>query len=117
MRVDIAGENIAPADVEKALEEHPDISAVAVIGIPDARWGETVGAYVQRTPEKNHALNTKEIRIWLRNRIAAHKIPDHVFWIGEEPDVPQELPVNASGKVLKAQLSATATELLKQRCK
>lgn len=65
----------------------------------------------------NHNLNSngnsKDIRIWLRNRIAPHKIPDHVFWVGEEAGVPMELPVNASGKVLKTELSAIATNLIK----
>ncbi|KAA8648041.1 Nonribosomal peptide synthetases (NRPS) [Aspergillus tanneri] len=109
------GENIAPADIEKVLEQHPDIAAAAVIGIPDTRWGETIGAYIQRGQNAQSELNAKDIKIWLRNRIAPHKIPDHVFWIGEEAGVPQELPVNATGKVLKTELSAIARDLLKGR--
>ena len=112
----LAGENIAPSDIEKALEQHPDIAAAAVVGIPDTRWGEIIAAYIHRAPQDhNRLLTVKDIRVWLRKRVAAHKTPDHFFLVGEDAGVPQQLPVNASGKVLKTELSAIAVGLVKER--
>ncbi|CAJ2510890.1 Uu.00g065150.m01.CDS01 [Anthostomella pinea] len=92
-------------------ELHPGIAAAAVVGVRDARWGETVGAFLQR---QQHDFNaqSKDVKIWLRKRIAPHKVPDHLFWIGEDPGVPGEFPVNASGKVLKNELGVVANRLL-----
>ncbi|KAJ5737065.1 Nonribosomal peptide synthetases (NRPS) [Penicillium malachiteum] len=73
------GESIAPTDIEKILEQHPGIAATAITGVPDARWGETIAAYIQRGEEIEMNLKTKDIKIWLRNRVTSHKIPDHVF--------------------------------------
>jgi acyl-CoA synthetase (AMP-forming)/AMP-acid ligase II len=108
------GENIFPGDVEKALELHPDIAAAAVIGIPDAYWGETVGAFVQRTQNSKSEteIGRKDVKIWLRNRIAPHKVPEYFFWIGEGQGVPDELPVNATGKIVKKELRAIAGGLV-----
>ncbi|KAJ5408180.1 hypothetical protein N7509_002063 [Penicillium cosmopolitanum] len=85
------GENIAPRDVEQVLELHPDILTAAVVGIPD--------------------IGSKDICIWLRTRLAAFKIPEHVFWIGDGTGVPDHLPVNSSGKILKQELSRIADHL------
>jgi mevalonyl-CoA ligase len=105
------GENIAPGDVEKALELHPDIAASAVVGIPDARWGEIVGAFVLRASPESE-VKSKDVKNWLRSRIAPHKVPEHIFWLGELEGVPSQMPVNASGKTLKNELSAIAVSLL-----
>jgi mevalonyl-CoA ligase len=108
------------------LESHHDIAAVAVVGIPDAYWGEIIGAFVQRTAPTTTNTNPtsssgepkigkKEIKLWLRNRIAPHKVPEQFFWIGEEPGVPDELPINNTGKILKAELRAVARSLVEGR--
>ncbi|RAQ49584.1 AMP dependent CoA ligase [Aspergillus flavus] len=107
------GENIAPGDVEKVLEQHPDIATAAVVGIPNVRLGEMITAFIQRAPDAQGGLKSKDVKIWLRSRIATHKIPDHVLWIGEVAGVPDRLPVNASGKVLKTELSAIASSLVR----
>ncbi|KAE8337381.1 hypothetical protein BDV24DRAFT_167382 [Aspergillus arachidicola] len=107
------GENIAPGDVEKVLEQHPDIVAAAVVGIPNVRLGEAITAYIQRAPGVQGGLKSMDVKIWLRSRIATHKIPDHVFWIGEDAGIPHQSPVNASGKVLKTELSAIASGLVR----
>ncbi|GMF74669.1 unnamed protein product [Aspergillus oryzae] len=108
-----ACENIAPGDVEKVLEQHPDIATAAVVGIPNVRLGEMITAFIQRAPDAQGGLKSKDVKIWLRSRIATHKIPDHVLWIGEDAGVPDRLPVNASGKVLKTELSAIASSLVR----
>jgi long-chain acyl-CoA synthetase len=90
------GENIYAAEVEAALYEHPDITEAATIGIPDARLGETVGAVVRVRP--GSTLIEDGVREHVAQRLAAFKVPAHV-WITSE-----ELPRNASGKVLKREL-------------
>ena len=84
-----------------------------MVGIPNVRLGETITAFIQRAPGVQGGLKSKDVKIWLRSRIATHKIPDHVFWIGEDVGVPDRLPVNASGKVLKTELCAIASCLVR----
>ncbi|KAK6072312.1 AMP-binding enzyme [Seiridium cupressi] len=116
------GENIFPRDVEEVLEQHPDVHAAAVVGIPDPYWGETVGAFIQRakgletssgSTESQAHVGSKELKLWMRSRVAPHKMPEHFFWIGEGKGVPDDLPVNYTGKVVKSELRAAAIVLVK----
>ncbi|MCP5180556.1 MAG: fatty acid--CoA ligase [Pseudomonadales bacterium] len=91
------GENVYPAEVESAIFGHPGVSDVAVIGVPDERWGEAVKAVVVRTPGTNASAD--DIIGWARERIAGYKCPKTVDFIAE-------LPRNPSGKVLKRELRA-----------
>jgi fatty-acyl-CoA synthase len=89
------GENIASSEVERVILELPHIQDVAVIGTPDARWGERPIAFlVART---GHNLNEENVRAHCRERLAAFKVPYRVFF-------EEELPRSASGKVLKREL-------------
>ena len=90
------GENIYAAEVEAALYEHPDITEAAIIGVPHERLGEEVGAVVRA--RSGVKVTEEEIRDHVAARLAAFKVPSRV-WIVEE-----ELPRNASGKVLKREL-------------
>jgi acyl-CoA synthetase (AMP-forming)/AMP-acid ligase II len=90
------GENIYAAEVEAALYEHPDITEAATIGIPDTRLGETVGAVVR--VRAGSTLTEDGVRAHVAQRLAAFKVPAHVWMTSEE------LPRNASGKVLKREL-------------
>jgi long-chain acyl-CoA synthetase len=90
------GENVYAAEVEAALYEHPDITEAATIGVPDERLGEAVGAVV-RTRD-GAALSADAVREHVAERLAAFKVPAHV-WITDDA-----LPRNASGKVLKRAL-------------
>src|SRR6478672_11845036 len=90
-------ENVYPIEVESALAEHPDVSDVAVIGVPDPRWGETVKAVVVRRP--GALLTEEELLAWSRDRIAGFKRPRSVDFV-------DELPRNPSGKLLKRVLRA-----------
>lgn len=91
------GENVYPAEVESAIFGHPAVQEVAVIGIPDQKWGETVKAVV--VPKPGMSIEEADIIAWARDRIAAFKAPRSV-------DVIEALPRNASGKILRKDLRA-----------
>ncbi|MFG2222960.1 long-chain-fatty-acid--CoA ligase [Streptomyces sp. NPDC048644] len=90
-----AGENIFPAEVENALSAHPAVLDVAVIGVPDDRWGEAVHAFVALRPEMTAA--PYELRTFLRGRLADFKIPTRYAVI-------DAVPRNPSGKILRRTL-------------
>jgi len=89
------GENVYPAEVENALSDHPAITDVAVIGVPDDRWGETVKAIV--VPKTSMDVRPEEIIAFARQRLAHYKCPTSV-------DFAESLPRNPSGKLLKREL-------------
>jgi fatty-acyl-CoA synthase/long-chain acyl-CoA synthetase len=87
------GENIYCAEVENALAAHPGIAEVALIGVPDPRWGETpLAVVVARDPAA--APTEAEIEAFAREHLAAYKRPRHVRWV-------DALPRNPGGKVVK----------------
>lgn len=88
-------ENIYPAEVESALFGHPAIGDVAVIGVPDERWGEAVKAVVVLKPGAE--ATPDDLIGFARERIAGFKLPKTIDFISE-------LPRNPSGKILKREL-------------
>ena len=90
-------ENVYPIEVESTLAEHPDVADVAVIGVPDERWGETVKAVVVRRP--GSILTEDELLSWAKDKVAGFKRPRSVDFV-------DELPRNPSGKLLKRVLRA-----------
>ncbi|MER5740393.1 long-chain fatty acid--CoA ligase [Streptomyces sp. NPDC002262] len=86
------GENIYPAEVEDALLRHPDVAEAAVIGVPDARWGEVGRAVV--VPRAGTSPTAGELLAHLGGLLARYKIPRSVV-------LAPELPRNATGKLLK----------------
>lgn len=89
------GENIYPAEVESAMYGHPAIAEVAVIAVPDEKWGEAVKAIVVLKPDAK--ADAQAILDFTRTRIAGYKVPKTVDFV-------KELPRNATGKVLKRTL-------------
>ena len=91
------GENIYSAEVENALSTHPAVAGVAVIGVPDARWGECVKALV--IPRPGHAPDEAALIAHCRGLLASYKVPKSVEFVDAFPLVP-------SGKVSKKDLRA-----------
>jgi fatty-acyl-CoA synthase len=95
------GENIYPAEVEAVLHEHPAIACAAMFGLPDAKWGEVAVAAIVRRRE----VTSAEIVEFCAARLARYKLPKQIFFV-------EELPLSASGKVLKRTLREQAEQHL-----
>lgn len=89
------GENVYPAEVESGIYGHPDVLEVAVIGVPDEKWGEAVKAVC--VPKPGATVDPESVINWARERLAGFKVPKSV-------DVIDALPRNPSGKILRRQL-------------
>ena len=89
------GENVYSAEVEQALAQHPAVAACAVIGVPDAQWGERVHAVVVLKP--GAAATIEAIREHCKSKIAGYKCPRSVEFMAA-------LPLSGAGKVLKTRL-------------
>jgi len=89
------GENVYPAEVEKILSGHPKISNVAIIGVPDDKWGEVGMAFV--VPAPNQTLTEEEVLGFLVGKVARFKYPKTVKFM-------KELPLTATMKVKKGEL-------------
>ncbi|HEY7610206.1 MAG TPA: long-chain fatty acid--CoA ligase [Alphaproteobacteria bacterium] len=86
------GENVYPAEVERALYTHPAVLEVAVVGVPDSKWGEVGAAYV--LPKPGAGLDGEELRAFCRKLLAAYKVPKYVQVVGD-------FPRTAAGKIQK----------------
>jgi acyl-CoA synthetase (AMP-forming)/AMP-acid ligase II len=92
----VGGFNAYPAEIEGFLSEHPSIAQAAVIGVPDDRLGQVGKAFVVlRSPAIS--LDADELVGWSRERMAGYKVPRYVQFV-------DELPTNATGKVVKDRL-------------
>ena len=91
------GENVYPAEFESGIYGHPDVLEVAVIGVPDEKWGEAVKAIC--VPKPGHSIVAESVIQWARERLAGCKVPKSV-------DTIAALPRNPSGKILRRDLRA-----------
>lgn len=91
----VAGENVYPAEVEKAINAHPDVHDSAVVGAPDERWGERVHAFVVARPGTE--LGTRDLARFLTGRLAGFKVPSRYEFV-------DAIPRNPSGKILRREL-------------
>ena len=89
------GENVYPAEVENAVFGHPAVADVAVIGVPDDKWGEAVKAIVVLKPGAD--ATAADVIAFARTRIAGYKVPKSVDFVAA-------LPRNPSGKILRREL-------------
>ena len=100
------GENVYPREIEEFLYSHPDIRDVQVVGVPDARFGEEIAAFVITRP--GGALDTETVREFCAGRIAHYKVPRYVIVI-------DEFPMTVTGKIQKFRLREQAIEELDLR--
>ncbi len=98
------GENIYPKEIEEFVNSVPGVLDTQVVGVPDTKYGEVVGAFVILKPGAD--LTPEDIQDYARPRIARYKVPKHVFLV-------KEFPLTASGKIQKYRLRDMAKELLK----
>ena len=89
------GENVYPAEIEKVLYQHPAVHMCAVIGLPDAKWGEVGKACVVLKP--NQTATEEELLKLMTERLAKYKVPKSVTFMAS-------LPISAAGKILKREL-------------
>lgn len=93
------GENIYPSELETLVGSHPMVKDIAVVGLPDEKWGERVHAVV--VPHDGASIDQAALQDWVRARIAGYKCPKSYAFISEA-----EMPRNATGKVLHRELRA-----------
>ncbi|KAG8167919.1 hypothetical protein KVR01_003608 [Diaporthe batatas] len=119
------GENIHPLEIENALFQHPLIAEASVVGVPDAKHGEAVCAFIvpragvateddptfgedgfARSESQGLPLLRKDdVRAWVRGRLSSHLVPKYVFWT-------DDYPKTASGKIQKYKLRDAAQDLI-----
>jgi len=100
------GENIYPVEVENFLMTHPGILDVAIFGVPDAKFGEAVCAWIRRSADDDGAgLTEAAVLAWCDGRIAHYKIPRRIRFV-------DELPMTVTGKVRKVEMREQAIERL-----
>jgi long-chain acyl-CoA synthetase len=90
------GHNVYPREIEDLLHRHPAVRAAAVVGVPDDRLGEEIGAAIVLAP--GATATPTQLREWVRAQVAPHKYPRHI-WIVDE------LPTGPTGKILKRAIS------------
>jgi len=89
------GENVYPAEVERVLLNHPKIFEVAVVGVPDEKWGKSGHAFIH--PKPGYRIDFEEIVAFLRNKVARYKIPKSM-------EILDVFPKTASGKIKRREL-------------
>lgn len=100
------GENIYPREIENFLYAMPEIEAVEVVGVPDEKYGEEVGAFIKL--KKDTQLTAEDVKEFCRGKISRHKIPRYVFFI-------HSFPMTASGKIQKYKLREMSLELIREQ--
>ncbi|MGD0063234.1 MAG: AMP-binding protein [Streptosporangiaceae bacterium] len=98
------GENIYPREIEEFLYTHPDILDAQVIGIPDAKYGEELMAWVRLRPGVP-ALTAESLRAFCTGKLAHYKIPRHVHIV-------DDFPMTVTGKVRKVEMRERAVQIL-----
>jgi len=89
------GMNIYPAEIEAVMIDHPQIAEVAVLGVPDEQWGESVKAIVRLAPGQE--VTAEEIIVWCKGKMAGYRVPKSIDFVAD-------FPRTAAGKVQKSVL-------------
>ncbi|HET8911308.1 MAG TPA: AMP-binding protein, partial [Ktedonobacteraceae bacterium] len=97
------GENVYPREIEEYLYTHPKVSDVQVIGVPDARYGEEIAAWVQ--VKAGETLTEEELKDYCKGQIAHYKIPRYIKFV-------DSYPMTVTGKIMKFQMRQQSTQEL-----
>ncbi|TVY32606.1 putative acyl-CoA synthetase [Lachnellula occidentalis] len=103
------GENILPLEIEERLVQHPAIIQASVVGLPDTKYGEAVGAFLQQRASQEWP-SQEELGKFVRKTLGWHKAPVHVFWLRADEDFPKI----GSGKIKKHVLKERGAELIRK---
>ncbi|UXA04720.1 AMP-binding protein [Mycobacterium sp. SMC-2] len=98
------GENLYPREIEDFLHTHPDIDAVQVVGVPDAKYGEEICAWIKMRPDRP-PLDADAVRAFCLGKLAHYKVPRYVHIV-------DEFPMTVTGKVRKVDMRAETVRLL-----
>jgi acyl-CoA synthetase (AMP-forming)/AMP-acid ligase II len=90
------GENIAPAEIEEVLMQHPAVGDAGVAGLPDEEWGQTIAAFV--VPAEGAVIDADELRAFVRGKLRTSKTPDRIIQV-------DRLPYTDSGKLIRRLLT------------
>jgi acyl-CoA synthetase (AMP-forming)/AMP-acid ligase II len=91
------GENVYPSEVEAVMAGHPAVQEVAVIGMPDPKWGETVQAVVVSKPDVS--CNAEDLKAWCKQHLAGYKQPKRIVFMASA-----DIPRTATGKIVHRKL-------------
>ncbi|KAK3671672.1 hypothetical protein LTR78_008405 [Recurvomyces mirabilis] len=106
------GENIAPMEIEDRLVEHEAVKQASIVGVPDDKYGEELGAYLELR-DGHSRPSDDELRAFVREKLARFKAPRYFFWLGrDDGKVPAEWPQTASGKISKSDLRKIVEKLI-----
>jgi fatty-acyl-CoA synthase len=98
------GENVYPREIEEFLYTHPDVEDAQVIGVPDAKYGEEICAWIQMKPGRA-ALDAEAVKAFATGKLAHYKIPRYVHIVAE-------FPMTVTGKVRKVEMREETVKLL-----
>ena len=104
------GENIAPMEIEDRIVEHEAIAQVSIVGVPDDKYGEELGAFVELR-EGATKPSDDELRAFVREKLARFKAPRYFFWL-RDGKAPDKWPQTASGKISKPDLRKLVEKLI-----
>ena len=106
------GENISPMEIEDRLIEHDAISQASIVGVPDEKYGEELGAFLELR-EGQSKPSDDDLRAFVREKLARFKAPRYFWWLGGDNDkVPTAWPQTTSGKISKPDLREVLKSLL-----
>ncbi|NNF99615.1 MAG: AMP-binding protein [Desulfobacteraceae bacterium] len=91
------GENVYPTEIEEVISGHPSVFDVAVIGLPDDKWGEKIAAVIIKRPESD--ITEQDLLEWCRTQMAGYKRPKKIIFVTQK-----EMPRTASGKIQHGRL-------------
>lgn len=108
------GENISPMEIEDRLVEHEAVVQCAIVGVPDDKYGEELGAFLELR-EGQSKPSDDDLRAFVREKLARFKAPRYFWWLGSGGELPNEWPKTASGKVSKPDLRKLLDKLVPQK--